>query len=86
MYTWLLSQSSLKRNSYFKNTGNHHYKVKGEIRIANARGETLAAGAIPLTAANVIPTMSRELKASLTPGDLPNGLYTVRVKVMKEEG
>ncbi|MEW6573345.1 MAG: S-layer homology domain-containing protein [Bacillota bacterium] len=70
----------------FKNTGNHHYKVKGEIRIANVRGETLAAGAIPLTAANVIPTMSRELKASLMLGDLPDGLYTVRVKVMKEDG
>lgn len=71
----------------FKNTGNHHYKVKGEIRITNSRGETLAAAATPLTAANVIPTMSRELKASLTPAsDLPNGLYTVHVKVMEEDG
>lgn len=71
----------------FKNTGNHHYKVKGEIRITNVRGETLAAAAVPLTAANVIPTMSRELKARLTPaGDLSNGLYTVHVKVMKEDG
>jgi hypothetical protein len=71
----------------FKNTGNHHFKIKGEARITDAQGLTRATADIPLTAANVIPTMSRQLQASLTPaGELLPGAYTVHAKVVMENG
>ncbi|MEW6447412.1 MAG: S-layer homology domain-containing protein [Bacillota bacterium] len=77
----------LEVSAVFKNTGNYHYKIKGEVTVYNALHEKQAFAAIPLSAANVIPTMSRQLSASLTfTGGLSPGVYTVQCKVIAEDG
>jgi len=70
----------------FQNTGNHHFKIKGEVTISDTQGEVLDTIYIPLTP-SVIPTMSRQLKSSFVPqGELPLGVYSVTSKVMLEDG
>ncbi|MEW6573797.1 MAG: S-layer homology domain-containing protein [Bacillota bacterium] len=74
-------------STIFKNTGNHHFKIKGEVNISRAPGGKMASAAIPLTVSSVIPTMSRELKVNFnTPGQFPPGDYTVKSTVMLYDG
>jgi len=71
----------------FQNTGNHHFKVKGEVTISNAAGETLDTIYLALTTSSMIPTMSRRLKATFIPeGELPLGVYSIKSKIMLEDG
>jgi hypothetical protein len=71
----------------FQNTGNHHYKVKGEVSIVNAQGQSLGNISIPVTNSSILPEMPRQLKASFVPsGELAAGTYTVYSKVMLEDG
>jgi hypothetical protein len=71
----------------FKNTGNYHFKIKGEVDVYTLGGVKQASLAIPLTASSLIPTMSRQLSASYAPaGGLPQGSYYVVSKVMLEDG
>jgi len=58
----------------FQNTGNHHFKIKGEVTVSDASGETLDTISLPLTASSVMPTLLRQLKATFIPqGELPLG-------------
>jgi hypothetical protein len=71
----------------FQNTGNHHFKVKGEVTISNSQGEVLDTILMPLTASSIIPTMSRQLQRTYTPeGVLADDIYTVKSRVMLEDG
>ncbi|MEW6182911.1 MAG: S-layer homology domain-containing protein [Bacillota bacterium] len=71
----------------FRNTGNHHFKIKGFVTVSNADGQTIGSASIPLTAANVIPTMSRLLRSTVTPVSvLTAGEYTIHAKIMAEDG
>ena len=71
----------------FKNTGNHHFKFKGEVTISNARGEVLDTIHTALIPSPVIPSLSQKLTANFIPkGDLPLGVYSFRAKVMLEDG
>ena len=70
----------------FQNTGNHHFKIKGEVTICNAQGEALDTIYITLTPSSVMPTMSRQLKSTFIPqGELPLGVYSVTSKIMVED-
>ncbi len=70
----------------FQNTGNHHFKVKGEVTVSNSKGEVLGTFSTSLTP-SIIPTMSRRLKAAFIPqGELPLGVYSVKSMVMLEDG
>lgn len=70
----------------FQNTGNHHFKVKGEVTISNSQGEVLDTILMPLTASSVIPTMSLRLRAAFIPkGALAAGVYSVKSKVMLDD-
>ncbi len=71
----------------FKNTGNHHFKFKGEVTVSNARGEVLDTIYIPLILSPVIPSLSQRLKVSFIPkGALALGVYSVKSRVMLEDG
>jgi hypothetical protein len=71
----------------FQSTGNHHFKVKGEVTVTNDRGQNLDIITTPLTSSSILPGMVRQLEASFIPsGDLPAGTYTVDSKVMLEDG
>jgi hypothetical protein len=71
----------------FQSTGNHHFKVKGEVTVRNAQGQTLDTISIPLTASSVLPGMLRELKAAFIPqGELAPGSYAISSRVMLEDG
>ncbi len=71
----------------FQNTGNHHFKVKGEACVKNDRGQGLDTISIPVTSSSILPGMARQLQASFTPGVvLDPGTYTVDSKVMLEDG
>jgi hypothetical protein len=71
----------------FQNTGNHHFKVKGEVTVSNAQGATLDTIDEALTASSIVPTMSRQLQATYIPnGELSSGVYSVKSKIMLEDG
>ncbi len=71
----------------FQNTGNHHFRVKGEVTVSNSKGEVLGTVSTSLTPSSIVPTMSRRLKAAFTPqGELPPGVYSVKSMVMLEDG
>jgi len=70
----------------FQNTGNHHFKIKGEVTISTSQGEILETIHIPLTTWSVMPTLLRQLKATFIPeGELPLGNYSIKSKVMLED-
>lgn len=69
-----------------ENTGNHHYKVKGEVEIADSNGKLLDTVYVSLTS-SIIPTMSRQLKATFIPkNELSLGIYNIKSKVTLEDG
>jgi hypothetical protein len=71
----------------FQNTGNHHFKVKGQITIKNDRGQTIGDIPIPLTSSSILPGMTRQLTGTLKPVDaLPIGTYAVDSKVTLDDG
>jgi hypothetical protein len=71
----------------FQNTGNHLFRVKGEVTVKDAQGKVLDKISIPVTVSPVVPTMTRQLKATfIPPGELPLGSYSVQSKVMLEDG
>jgi hypothetical protein len=71
----------------FQNTGNHHFKVKGEVAVMNAQGQSMGTIFIPVTASSILPGMVRKLQATFMPtGELAPGTYTVSSKVMLEDG
>jgi len=70
-----------------ENTGNHHFKIKGEVTVSDAAGETLDTIYTSLTSSSVVPTLSAQLKATYIPqGELPLGVYSVKSRVMLEDG
>jgi hypothetical protein len=71
----------------FQNTGNHHFKVQGEVTVSNASGQIMGTVAVPLTASSVLPGMTRQIPAAFIPqGELAPGDYTINSKVMLEDG
>jgi len=71
----------------FQNTGNHHFKAKGEVTISDAQGKGLDTVYISVSPAPVIPGLSAELKATYIPrGELAPGVYSVKSRVMLEDG
>lgn len=71
----------------FQNTGNHHYKVQGQLTVKNAKGKSLAIIPIPLTSSSIIPGMTRQLVTNLNSiGTLAIGTYTMDAKVMMQDG
>lgn len=73
-----------------QNTGNRHYKVKGEATISDLTGQVVANLSVPLTVTSIIPTYSQQLQATYTALDRPQGLapgkYTVEMKATQEDG
>jgi hypothetical protein len=71
----------------FQNTGNHDFKVKGEVTINGTQGQILETITVPVTTSSVVPGITRQLKAIFIPqGELPLGSYSVESKVMLEDG
>ncbi len=71
----------------FQNTGNYHFKIKGDVTISNSKGEILDTINLALTPSSVIPTALRQLKATFIPqGDLPLGVYSIKSRVMLADG
>jgi hypothetical protein len=66
----------------FQNTGNHHFKVQGQVIVKNDRGQALATITMPVTASSILPGMTRQLLAIFTPsGPLLAGTYTIDARV-----
>jgi len=71
----------------FQNTGNHHFRVKGEVTVSNAQSEILDTIHVAVSPQSVLPTMSKRLKAAFIPqGELPLGVYSIKSRVMLEDG
>jgi hypothetical protein len=70
----------------FKNTGNHHFKIKGEVTVSDSQGKLLGIIDTPLSS-SIVPGMSRQLRADFSPqSEIPPGVYSVASKVMLGEG
>ena len=71
----------------FQNTGNHHFKVRGEVAIVDPGGRILDTIHYTPTGPSIIPGMTRILKVTFIPqGQLPVGQYSVKSKVTLEDG
>ena len=70
-----------------ENTGNHHYKVKAELTILNAKQKVLGTNYTPVTTSSIKPSLSGQIQGKCTPQrKLGAGNYTVRSRVMLEDG
>lgn len=71
----------------YQNTGNHHFKVTGEVTISNDGGEVLDTIHLPLSSSSVIPTTLRQVKATFIPqGELALGVYSLKSRLILEDG
>jgi len=71
----------------FQNTGNVHFKVKGEVTVSDAKNAILGTVQEDLITSSIVPTMSRQLKADFIPKkELGVGVYTVKSKIMLDDG
>lgn len=72
-----------------KNTGNHHFKVKGEAVIRDAGGAEITRLVMPVLGTSTMPTFSQQLEATYVPLEradgLPVGTYSVEVTVTRED-
>ena len=70
----------------FKNTGNHHFKVKGEVTVSDEHGNPLGIIDMPLST-SIVPGMSRQLRADFSPqSEIPPGVYSISSRVMLGDG
>lgn len=70
----------------YKNTGNHHYKIKSELVAMDKDGQIVANASSPLSN-NVLPTTSWQIEFHLKPlTDLKPGAYSLNATIEKEDG
>jgi hypothetical protein len=71
----------------FQNTGNHHFKVKGEVEITDSYSTVLDTIYTALTPMSILPNVTRQCKASFIPSrELSPGVYSIKSKIMLEDG
>ncbi|MDO8491819.1 MAG: hypothetical protein Q7T04_07385, partial [Dehalococcoidia bacterium] len=81
-----VSGQPVEISTSFQNTGNHHFKIKGEVTISDAQGKELDTIYLSLTPSPIVPGLSAELKATYIPrGELPLGVYSIKYRVMLED-
>ena len=71
----------------FQNTGNHHFKVGGQVTVSNAQGQVLEVISTLVAGSSVLPTQLRQMEATFIPlEELPVGTYSMQSQVMLEDG
>jgi hypothetical protein len=71
----------------FQNTGNHHFKVKGEVTVSDPQGKVLDTIIMPLGFSSIVPTMSVQSKSAFIPRvTLSPGVYSVQSRVTADDG
>jgi hypothetical protein len=69
----------------FKNTGNHHYKIKGEIEIRRDNG--ILVDTLFINSASPIPESIKKIRTVFSPAEaLSLGTYSLKAKIMLEDG
>ena len=82
-----VSDNPLEILTVLKNTGNHHFKCKGEINIQDSGGRDVGTVYQAPITFSLIPAMSVEFKSAFIPDHkLPAGTYTVTSRFMLEDG
>jgi hypothetical protein len=71
----------------FKNTGNHHFKIKSEVIISDSSGTVQEVLYTSLTHSSIVPEATRQLKATYIPrSELPVGKYSYSSTIRLEDG
>lgn len=69
----------------FRNTGNHHFKIEGQIEIRDAGDNHI--DTLHITTSSPIPDGTKRIKTIYIPqGPLPLGIYLVKSRLMLEDG
>jgi hypothetical protein len=69
----------------FRNTGNHHFKIEGQIEIRDASDKHI--DTIHITTSSPIPDGTKRIKTIYIPqAELPLGVYSVKSRLMLEDG
>jgi hypothetical protein len=69
----------------FRNTGNHHFKIEGQIEIRDASDNHI--DTVHITTSSPIPDGTKRIKTTYIPqGELPLGVYSVKSRLMLEDG
>ena len=83
----VVSGQSIEIFTSFQNTGNHHFKVTGEVTVTNSRGDLLDTIPVPLSTSSIIPTTLRQTSATFIPKEtLPLGVYSLKSRLILEDG
>ena len=83
----IASGEPIKITTAFYNSGNHHFKVQGEVTVHDQDGAVLTNILIPPTTGSILPHYSRQLDVVFDPEDaLDPGDYFVRSRVTLEDG
>ncbi|WP_158513472.1 hypothetical protein [Dehalogenimonas formicexedens] len=81
------SGQPIEISTTFRNTGNHHYKVTGEIAISNSQGLVIDTIQIPLSSSSIIPGSIRQISALYFPKiTLSQGVYSINTRLVLEDG
>jgi hypothetical protein len=71
----------------FQNTGNHHFKIKGDVIVYDPRGDILDVLYTSLSTSSILPDSVRQLKTTFIPrNDLLTGTYSYCSKARLEDG
>lgn len=69
----------------FQNTGNHHFKINGQVEIRDARNKLI--DTLNISTSSPIPEGTKKIGTTFIPkGQLPVGVYSVKSRVMLEDG
>jgi hypothetical protein len=79
------SGQPLSFSAIFANTGNHHYSIRGQVNVLNARGQVV--GTVPVSESSPLPEGRKQLRAVVTPAaDLAPGEYSAAWALTLEDG
>ncbi len=70
-----------------QNTGNHQFKVMGDVTVTNSQGEVFGTIQVPLSTSSIIPTNSTQIIVNFIPKvTLPVGVYSLKSRLILEDG
>jgi hypothetical protein len=74
----------IQLSAIISNTGNHHYKINGEVQVVNLNGEII--DTLPFTNSSPIPGGNKCINIEYVPKDLQLGIYKTKWSLNLEDG
>lgn len=80
-----VSGQSVEIFTNFQNSGNHHFKIEGQVEIKDASGRLI--DTLHITTSSPIPKGTKRITTTYIPqGELALGVYSVKSRLMLDDG